>query len=92
MLAEFLGRPHARLFLHELGAWLRSPFTRLEDWDRNVQYAEQLPEHFDEHGSAVKQVRQGAKRVGPAERRRLLYSQERALGRERNAVRSYSSD
>ncbi|KAF2500650.1 hypothetical protein BU16DRAFT_479212, partial [Lophium mytilinum] len=38
MLAEFLGRPHARLFLHELGAWLRSPYTRLEDWDRNVQY------------------------------------------------------
>ncbi|KAF2813883.1 uncharacterized protein BDZ99DRAFT_485973 [Mytilinidion resinicola] len=44
MLAEFLGRPHARLFLHELGAWLRSPYTRLEDWDRNVQYAERLPE------------------------------------------------
>ncbi|KAJ6783984.1 hypothetical protein PWT90_07647 [Aphanocladium album] len=38
MLADFLGREHARLFLHELRAWLRSPYTRLEDWDRAVQY------------------------------------------------------
>ncbi|KKY20154.1 putative ring finger domain protein [Diplodia seriata] len=37
MLQEFIGRNHARLFLHELGAWLRSPYTRLEDWDRHVQ-------------------------------------------------------
>lgn len=39
LLREFLGREHAALFLHELRAWLRSPFARLEDWDRNVQYA-----------------------------------------------------
>lgn len=38
MLSEFLGRDNARLFLHELRSWLRSPFTRLEDWDRAVQY------------------------------------------------------
>ena len=38
MLQEFLGRENTRLFLHELRAWLRSPFTSLEDWDRNVQY------------------------------------------------------
>lgn len=38
MLSEFLGRDNTRLFLHELRAWLRSPFTRLEDWDRAVQY------------------------------------------------------
>ncbi|OJD37946.1 ring finger domain-containing protein [Diplodia corticola] len=43
MLQEFIGRNHARLFLHELGAWLRSPYTRLEDWDRHVQYREPLP-------------------------------------------------
>jgi len=40
MLQEFLGREHARLFLHELRAWLRSPYVNLEDWDRNVQYSE----------------------------------------------------
>lgn len=40
MLQDFLGRAHTRLFLHELRAWLRSPYTSLEDWDRNVQYAE----------------------------------------------------
>lgn len=38
MLQEFLGRDDARLFLHELSAWLRSPYTLLEDWDRHVQY------------------------------------------------------
>jgi hypothetical protein len=38
MLSEFLGRDNTRLFLHELRAWLRSPFTKLEDWDRAVQY------------------------------------------------------
>lgn len=38
MLSDFLGRDNARLFLHELRSWLRSPFTKLEDWDRAVQY------------------------------------------------------
>lgn len=44
MLQEFLGRDNTRLFLHELRAWLRSPYVALEDWDRNVQYAEQTRE------------------------------------------------
>lgn len=39
MLAEFLGDDRARLFLHELNAWLRSPYTELEAWDRHVRYA-----------------------------------------------------
>ncbi|KAK7529764.1 uncharacterized protein J3D65DRAFT_648468 [Phyllosticta citribraziliensis] len=39
MMQEFIGRQNARLFLHELGAWLRSPYTRLPDWDRHVQYS-----------------------------------------------------
>ncbi|KAH8903264.1 hypothetical protein BR93DRAFT_902133, partial [Coniochaeta sp. PMI_546] len=38
MLADFLGRDSARLFLHELRAWLRSPCLSLEAWDREVQY------------------------------------------------------
>ena len=41
LLQEFLGRDNARLFLHELQAWLRSPYNSLEDWDRAVQYDEQ---------------------------------------------------
>ena len=40
MLQEFLGRDTTRLFLHELRAWLRSPYISLEDWDRHVQYDE----------------------------------------------------
>ncbi|TVY43982.1 putative RING finger protein [Lachnellula occidentalis] len=40
MLQDFLGRENTRLFLHEMRAWLRSPYTSLEDWDRKVQYNE----------------------------------------------------
>jgi hypothetical protein len=42
LLTEFLGRDNSRLFLHELQAWLRSPFTKLEEWDQDVQYREEL--------------------------------------------------
>jgi hypothetical protein len=38
LIQEFLGRDNTRLLLHEIRAWLRSPYTNLEDWDRNVQY------------------------------------------------------
>ncbi|KAG9231028.1 RING finger domain protein [Amylocarpus encephaloides] len=41
MLQEFLGRENTKLFLHELRAWLRSPYISLQDWDRNVQYNEE---------------------------------------------------
>ncbi|EXJ67205.1 uncharacterized protein A1O5_09852 [Cladophialophora psammophila CBS 110553] len=39
LLKDFLGRDNARLFLHELEAWVRSPYEHLKDWDRAVQYA-----------------------------------------------------
>lgn len=42
LLAEYLGRVNARLFLHELESWLRSPFERLSDWDRAVQDKDRL--------------------------------------------------
>ncbi|KAK8186547.1 hypothetical protein BC567DRAFT_9787 [Phyllosticta citribraziliensis] len=48
MMQEFIGRQNARLFLHELGAWLRSPYTRLPDWDRHVQYSVPLPTNENE--------------------------------------------
>ncbi|KAJ5594199.1 uncharacterized protein N7459_000407 [Penicillium hispanicum] len=38
LLRDFIGRENARLFLHELLAWLRSPYVSLQDWDRHVQY------------------------------------------------------
>ncbi|KAK0625235.1 hypothetical protein B0T17DRAFT_608215 [Bombardia bombarda] len=38
MLADFIGRDHARLFLHELRSWLRSPCLSVAAWDREVQY------------------------------------------------------
>ncbi|KAL2815511.1 hypothetical protein BJX63DRAFT_160591 [Aspergillus granulosus] len=44
LLRDFLGRENASLFLHELQAWLRSPYTSLENWDRNVQYGDPAPQ------------------------------------------------
>ena len=40
LLADYLGRENAKLLLHELEAWLRSPYTLLGDWDDHVQYAD----------------------------------------------------
>lgn len=43
LVQEFLGRENARLFLHELEAWLRTPCHSLEEWDGVVQYAVEIP-------------------------------------------------
>ena len=40
LLKDFLGEANAKLFLHELEAFLRSPYERVEDWDAHVQYRE----------------------------------------------------
>ncbi|KAL5000183.1 hypothetical protein BDV10DRAFT_162817 [Aspergillus recurvatus] len=54
LLRDFLGRDNASLFLHELQAWLRSPYTSLEDWDRNVQYNDpDSPAQRTRHGSTT---------------------------------------
>jgi hypothetical protein len=42
LLTEFLGRDNSRLFLHEMNTWLRSPYHKVEEWDQNVQYKEEL--------------------------------------------------
>ncbi|CUS10390.1 unnamed protein product [Tuber aestivum] len=38
MLAEFLGRRNAGVFVHEVNAFLRSPYERAEEFDRWAQY------------------------------------------------------
>ncbi|KAH6686853.1 hypothetical protein F5X68DRAFT_208096 [Plectosphaerella plurivora] len=38
LISPFLGREDTQLLLHELRAFLRSPYITLESWDRNVQY------------------------------------------------------
>lgn len=38
LVVELLGLDRAKLFLHELNHWMRSPYTHLADWDREVQY------------------------------------------------------
>ena len=57
MLQEFLGRAHARLFLHELGSWLRSPYTSLEAWDRHVQYEESREANVDPESGGLSRKR-----------------------------------
>ena len=43
LLRDYLGPDTARLFVHELESWMRSPYTRLDDWDQIVQYKKALP-------------------------------------------------
>ena len=38
ILAEVLGKENAQIFVHELNAFMRSPFTRLQSFDNFVQY------------------------------------------------------
>ncbi|KAI7214143.1 hypothetical protein KC333_g6193 [Hortaea werneckii] len=38
LLSDFLGRSNAQQLLHELEAWLRSPYVDLRHWDEAVQY------------------------------------------------------
>lgn len=38
ILAEVLGKENAQIFLHELHAFMRSPFTRLQSFDNFAQY------------------------------------------------------
>jgi Ring finger domain len=57
MLQEFLGRENTKLFLHELRAWLRSPYISLEDWDRNVQYNEEGIAKASESSNPGREVR-----------------------------------
>ena len=65
MLQEFLGRDTTRLFLHELRAWLRSPYDSLDNWDRHVQYGGVPNVDFenakpqDGHNSAPRMPRAG---------------------------------
>lgn len=49
LVGAYLGQDNAKLFLHELEAWLRSPYVNLEDFDRVVQYKTPLPS-FAEQG------------------------------------------
>lgn len=64
MLADFLGRDNTRLFLHELRAWLRSPFTKLTDWDRAVQYDETPTNDSQGRDGGTASGRQGVSETG----------------------------
>lgn len=65
MLQEFLGRQNARLFLHELSSWLRSPYSSLEAWDRHAQYNEN-----PSSATEASHVTSNSTRARPRKRRR----------------------
>ncbi|KAK6536303.1 hypothetical protein TWF281_000543 [Arthrobotrys megalospora] len=48
LVEEFLGREFAGVFLHELDAFLRSPFGRVREWDRWAKYAVEIPKDLGE--------------------------------------------
>ncbi|CAG7918485.1 unnamed protein product [Penicillium olsonii] len=77
LLRDFIGRENACLFLHELQAWLRSPYQTLEDWDRHVQYANE-PRDTSDRGSRA--VPDSGRRTAPSNR-----------GRGQRSRRPYSS-
>ena len=81
MLQEFLGRDNTRLFLHELGAWLRSPYTSLEDWDRHVQYSETPVERSESKRQDTDEV--GRSGLGGLRGSRSSSSRSKALPRKR---------
>ncbi|KAF5642696.1 RING finger domain protein [Fusarium sp. NRRL 52700] len=67
MISDFLGRDSTRLFLHELRAWLRSPYTKLADWDRAVQYdlsAPSSPRAESGGAGSSRQAQRQSKNVG----------------------------
>ena len=60
MLSDFLGRDNARLFLHELRNWVRSPCQSLGAWDREVQYPDVQRRHRVEEGVDQERLHQRA--------------------------------
>lgn len=103
MLQEFLGRDNTMLFLHELKAWLRSPYTTLEDWDRRVQYdtpttrpeykAQASPHSHSRRSAEQRQYRIGS--VHTKSRRTLYVHNDRCVpygGLSSRDNRQYPSD
>lgn len=47
LLEEFLGKDYAGVFVHELNAYLKSPFVRVRDYDSWAQYTIPIPKELD---------------------------------------------
>ncbi|KLJ08115.1 hypothetical protein EMPG_16437 [Blastomyces silverae] len=88
LLREFIGRDNARLFLHELQAWLRSPYNSLTDWDRAVQYDDADADDDSEERSAARMDMES--RLGRhADARTMTRPSSRDAGRDRDRGRSW---
>jgi len=56
LLSDFLGRENAKIFCHEIHAFLRSPFTDLAAFDNFAQYERPLPTRFDAEGMPIEEA------------------------------------
>jgi hypothetical protein len=56
ILSDFLGRENAKIFCHEIHAFLRSPFTNLAAFDNFAQYERPLPTRFDGEGMPIEEA------------------------------------
>ncbi|KAJ5220360.1 hypothetical protein N7468_009564 [Penicillium chermesinum] len=91
LLRDFIGRDNARLFLHELLAWLRSPYTSLENWDRHVQYPEthRRLRNYNEDGRGCRSSPSRARSASPARQEpdRSLFDRVSRPGRGQSGSR-----
>lgn len=79
-LADYLGREFARLFLHELRSWLRSPYATLGEWDRAVQYP---PLRLPSGGGGGVGIEEARRAVRTTTTTATMYQQVEASGRPR---------
>jgi hypothetical protein len=83
LLAEFLGKEHATLFLHELRAWMRSPYGELEVWDRWVQYGKPNGVFRDEGGMESRIMGEGDRIENERDSKRDLVGRETVFGQRK---------
>ncbi|KAK9464480.1 hypothetical protein V1512DRAFT_268196 [Lipomyces arxii] len=81
IISDYLGRPHASIFLHELCAFLRSPCKSVVEYDRIVQYRKLGRLQPEEYGQRL---------IDLSERK--IDDNERRYGRDafRHIPRAYS--
>lgn len=78
VVTAHLGRENTRLLVHELHSFLRSPYSTLEDWDREAQYSE----HVESRTEQVDRTRDPSVTIG-----RHAREQRSATSRYQNRYR-----
>ena len=77
LLSDFLGRENAKIFCHEIHAFLRSPFTNLAAFDNFAQYERPLPTRFDGEGMPIEEAGSVRRRMDERDDSRVPESSRR---------------